>query len=231
MYAVATFLVVAMITLVFTQLATGALIATGLPPDAASFQARSAMSGAGFTTTESESVVNHPLRRRIISATMFVGTVGTPTLVVTVLMGLVAPGPGSTGTRTLVVLVGLLGLALVLLNRPVRHLLVRWGEHYARRRLLTVLGTTHQDLLRLGSGFVIVSLRVGAHPELGPRSLRGLDAALPEVRVLGLRRGDTYIGEPPVDLDLVEGDELVVHGRADRLEALATEAGSPLGDV
>jgi uncharacterized MnhB-related membrane protein len=41
MYAIATFLVVAAITLIFTQLATGALIATGVPSGVATFQARS----------------------------------------------------------------------------------------------------------------------------------------------------------------------------------------------
>ena len=80
MYAVATFLVVAVITVAFTKLATGALIATGVPPEAAAFQARSAFSGAGFTTTEAENVVNQPVRRRIIGTTMLVGSLGTPTL-------------------------------------------------------------------------------------------------------------------------------------------------------
>ena len=101
MYAVATFLVVAVITVAFTKLATGALIATGVPPESAAFQARSAFSGAGFTTTEAENVVNHRVRRRIIGTTMFVGSLGTPTLVLTVLVGFVAPGPGSTTERAL----------------------------------------------------------------------------------------------------------------------------------
>ena len=87
MYAVATFLVVAILSMAFTRLAAGALIATGLPPEIASFQARSAFSGAGFTTTEAENVVNHPIRRRVIATTMLVGSLGTPTLVVTVLLG------------------------------------------------------------------------------------------------------------------------------------------------
>ena len=74
MYAVATFFVVAVISVAFTKFAAGALIATGVPPESAAFQARSAFSGAGFTTTEAENVVNHPVRRRIISLAMFVGS-------------------------------------------------------------------------------------------------------------------------------------------------------------
>ena len=135
MYAVATFLVVAVITLAFGQLATGALIATGVPPEIAAFQARSAFSGAGFTTTEAENVVNHPARRRIIATTMFAGSLGTPTLVVTVLLGFVAPGPGSTVERTLAFLAGAFLIVTTLLNKFVRGWLVRVGNRYTARRL------------------------------------------------------------------------------------------------
>ena len=74
--------------------------ATGVPPEIAAFQARSAFSGAGFTTTEAENVVNHPARRRIIATTMFAGSLGTPTLVVTVLLGFVAPSGARFHHRT-----------------------------------------------------------------------------------------------------------------------------------
>ncbi len=40
---------------------------TGLSWDAASFQSYSAFFGVGFTTREAELVVNHPIRRRIIT--------------------------------------------------------------------------------------------------------------------------------------------------------------------
>ena len=98
-YAVATFVIVAVISMLFTRLTTGALIATGTPSGVARFQARSAFTGAGFTTVEAENVVNHPVRRRIIFTSMLVGNLGTPTLVVTVILGLVAPGPGDTTER------------------------------------------------------------------------------------------------------------------------------------
>ena len=50
--AIATFLMVALLSLLFTRLATGSLIATGMPSEAAAFQARSAFTGAGFPPPE-----------------------------------------------------------------------------------------------------------------------------------------------------------------------------------
>jgi hypothetical protein len=213
MYAVATFLIVAALSLAFTQLAAGGLIATGLPPDVAKFQSRSAFSGAGFTTTEAESVVNHPVRRRIIATTMFVGNLGTPTLVVTVLLGFLAPGPGGTTTRTLVAVAGFVFVLLLVLNKPMERWLVALGRGYAQRRLLPHLDEGFTVLLDLGGDFVVAAMRVTDHPsEETVRSLRGLDEALPTVRVLGVRNEVGYAGQAPVDVELDRGDQLVVYG-------------------
>jgi hypothetical protein len=219
-YAIATFLIVAVISMIFTQMATGALIATGMPSRIASFQARSAFSGVGFTTTEAENVINHPARRRIIMATMLVGSLGTPTLVVTVVIGLVAPGPGNTTERSLVAFSGLLFLLLVIFNRPMTRALEAAGRRYAQRRLLPAMAGSAEELLALGDGFMVVSARVRFDPDDAPRSLRAIDEALPAVRLLGVRRDGRLIGEPPTDLTLHADDELVMFGRRERFVEL-----------
>jgi hypothetical protein len=211
MYAVATFLVVAVITVAFTKLASGALIATGVPPESASFQARSAFSGAGFTTTEAENVVNHRVRRRIIGTTMFVGSLGTPTLVLTVLVGFVAPGPGSTVERALVTVSGLLLILMAVFNKPSQRWLQGVGQRYVHRRLAPAMASDRLDLLTLSDEYSVQAVKLEATPQESVRSLRGLSQAFPEVTVLGVRRGRTYFGEPPIDIDLQAGDELIIY--------------------
>ncbi len=215
MYAIATFLVVAAITVTFTKLTTGALIATGLPPEIASFQSRSAFSGAGFTTTEAENVINHPTRRKIIGTTMFVGNLGTPTLVVTVLVGFLASGPGSTTERTLVIVSGVVLIVLTVTNGPTERWLTRLGERYAQRRLLPALEHEVDELLVLDHEFIVGARRIGEEPGDTQRSLRGLDEAFPGCTVLGVRQGEKYIGASPADIDLGEGDVLVIYGPRD----------------
>ena len=185
MYAVATFFVVAVISVAFTKLATGALIATGVPPESAGFQARSAFSGAGFTTSEAENVVNHRVRRRIIGTTMFVGSLGTPTLVLTVLIGFVAPGPGSTTERALVTISGVLLILISVLNRPIQRRLERIGQHYVQNRLMPALPADRLDLLTLSEEFAVQAVKLESTPRDVARSLRGLAHAFPEVTVLG----------------------------------------------
>ena len=214
MYAVSTFLIVAVITVAFTKLATGALIATGMPPELAAFQARSAFSGAGFTTRETENVVNQPVRRKIIGTTMLVGSLGTPTLVVTVLVGLIAPGPGSTTSRVLVIASGLFLIGMAILNKPVQRWLSGVGHRYIQRHLIPALGDERQELLVLSDDFAIQSVRLSSSVAEA-RSLRGLAHALPGVTVLAVRKGSELLGEPPADIDLLEGDELILYGRRD----------------
>lgn len=224
MYAVATFVIVAAISMIFTRFATGALIATGLPPEVASFQSRSAFTGAGFTTVESENVVNQPVRRRVVATTMLVGNLGTPTLIVTVIVGLVGPGPGDTSARLVATVAGLFMVLGLLSLPPVTRALVRIGAAYARHRLLPAVGGVPVELVDLGGGYAVAEVPVTAAPELGPRSLRGLDVALEDLKLLGVRqqaRDGDLLAEPPADLDLAVGDSLVVFGPREKVDLLA----------
>ncbi|MEL7419682.1 MAG: potassium transporter TrkA, partial [Cyanobacteria bacterium J06555_3] len=73
MPALISVLVAITLSLLITRIATEALTLTGLSRTSARFQARSAFTGTGFATSESEAIVKHPLRRRIIMWLMFLG--------------------------------------------------------------------------------------------------------------------------------------------------------------
>ena len=66
MGAAITLLVILTVSVFIVRVAAVALRLTGMPAEVARFQARSAFSGTGFTTSESEAIVNHPIRRRLI---------------------------------------------------------------------------------------------------------------------------------------------------------------------
>lgn len=229
MYAIATFVFVALFTMIVTRLATGVLIATGLPEPIARFQARSAYSGTGFTTVESENVVNHPVRRRVVYTLMMVGNLGTPTLVVTVVLGFVAPGPGDTLERLFSLLIALALLLVVLSSGPVSRWIERVGHRYAGSRLLNALAQDTEELVDLGDGFVVTRIPLADAPGGGAvRSLRAIRTHMPEVDVLGVLQdhgGDSrYVGRGPTDIDLEAGDSLVVHGRREAVKQLIDDA-------
>lgn len=89
MIAILTLLVIVTISLLVNRIATVALTFTGLSREAARFQSRVAFTGAGYTTSESELVTNHPVRRHIIMILMFLGNVGLVTVIATLMTGFV----------------------------------------------------------------------------------------------------------------------------------------------
>ena len=225
MYAIATFVVVAIISMIFTRVATGALIATGLPPEISAFQARSAFTGAGFTTREAENVVNHPVRRKVISTTMLVGNLGTPTLILTVLLGFLVPGPGDGEEQLLAAVVGLLVLLVFLRATFITNWLVGVGRKYTASRLMPALDDNYEELFVVADDFVVAELRLAQEPgERGPRGLRGLDQTFADAKLLGVRRADPdggFVGAPPTDLELHQDDELVLFGERAGLRRLS----------
>ena len=86
MLPIFTLLIAVALALTITRIATVALTLTGLSQEAAGFQARSAYLGVGFTTSEAEQVVRHPIRRRIIMMLMIIGNLGLVAVVASVML-------------------------------------------------------------------------------------------------------------------------------------------------
>src|SRR5204862_7988845 len=79
MVALISVLIIVLLSVLVTRVATVALSLTGMSRESARFQARSALTGVGFTTTEAEDVVNHPVRRRLVGGLMLLGSAGLVT--------------------------------------------------------------------------------------------------------------------------------------------------------
>lgn len=77
MLAIITLLLIVALSLIVTRTAAVALTYTGLSQQAASLQARSAFTGVGYTTSEAESLVNHPVRRQVVMLLMLLGNAGS----------------------------------------------------------------------------------------------------------------------------------------------------------
>jgi hypothetical protein len=90
MLSIFTLLIAVTIAIPGTRVATVALTHTGPFKESAKFQFRSAFTGVGFTTSESEKVVNHPIRRRILLLLMLLGNAGIVTAVSSLIISFVS---------------------------------------------------------------------------------------------------------------------------------------------
>ena len=109
-----------------------AFVLTGLSKETARFQARSTITGTGFTTDEADHIVNHPVRRRIALVLMLIGNAGLVMAVSTVVLSFTSTSTaGEALQRGLILAVGLGVLAyLALSNRVDRYLstLTEWQD-------------------------------------------------------------------------------------------------------
>lgn len=229
--AVSSLLLVVAMSLVVTRVATVVLTATGLSRHAARFQARSAFTGAGFTTSESEKVVDHPLRRRVIMTLMLLGNAGIVASAGSLILGFRGGASGGQQwVRILELVVGLLGL--VLLSRSQR--VDRWLTG-AIGRLLRRFGDLPQrdlgSLLQLSGSYAVQELAVSPDDWLAERTLGQLALRDEGVAVLGVTRGDgRYLGAPGGGTHLHVGDILVVYGSEENLRDLDSRPAGPAGD-
>ena len=218
-------------SVIVTRVATAILTLTGLSHEAARFQARSALTGVGFTTNEAEAVVSHPLRRRVVMALMLIGSAGVITVIATLLLSFVEAGSREAGLR-LVVLVGGLGALLLLarsrvfdraLSRLIGRALTRWTDLDAR---------DYAALLHLAGEYAVLELYVDPDDWTAGRTIADLAPWEEGMRILGIVRPDgRYVGAPIGPTRVEAGDTLLVYGRADQVRELDGRKAGPEGDA
>ncbi len=232
MAALASLLIVVTLTFLITRIASTALTYTGLSPDLARFQATSAYTGAGFTTSEAGSVVNHPVRRQIILLTMRLGNIGIVTIVASSVLAFVKADDQFTLALRLVFLVMGLGLLWIIarsawVNRHLSHL-IRWSL----KKWTDLDVPDYANLLNLANDFRVAELLVEAHDWIANKRIGDLQLSREGVLVLGIFRDDgDYVGTPIGETYVLAGDKLILYGRANVLIELSQRGQGPYGNL
>jgi NhaP-type Na+/H+ and K+/H+ antiporter len=211
------------LSILVTRIAAVALRHTGLARQTARFQARSAFSGAGFTTSESELVVNHPVRRRIVLALMLLGNAGIVTAVSSLILAFVTDSSGDAQGlfyKILLLVGGLVVLWAISLSPWADRVLSRLVDR-ALKRFTRLDVQDYEGLLHLAGDYRIMEMAVEPGTWLEGRALSDLRPADEGVLVLGIvtRDGD-WLGTPAGDTRPRAGDTLVVYGRTRAIREL-----------
>ena len=198
MVSIISLLFVVIVSLLITRVAAVALTFTGLAWESARFQARSAFTGVGFTTSESESIVNHPVRRRIVMLLMLFGNVGFVTAISALMLSFIGAQNVSQGIFRFTVLTGGLA-ALWTASRS------RWVDERVSRLIARALWRwtsldvrDYANLLHLcGEDYGVAEIMVEPQDWLAGRRLGELSLPEEGVLVLGVQRDDgSYTGAP-----------------------------------
>jgi hypothetical protein len=213
--------IVLTLSILITRIATVALSHTGLSRETARFQARSAYLGVGFTTGESEKVVSHPVRRKIILLVMLIGNAGIITAISSLILAFISPGRESTWSiKLLVIIAGITVLIFIAqsgwIDRHLSGLVDRMLNRYTRLDV-----KDYASLLRLAGEYRVSELSVEPGDWLAGKTLAELNVRDEGILVLGIERNNgEYLGAPQGKTEIHPGDLLLLYGRGSCLKSL-----------
>lgn len=219
MISILTLLVVMTLSILITRIATVALTYTGLSNESAKFQARSAFTGVGFTTNESEKAVNHPIRRRILLLLMLLGNAGIITAVSSLIISFVNTQESTSIVWNIVLLVtGIVVLwslaASQWVDRHLSNIIAKILKRYSRLNI-----QDYSKLLHLAGDYQITELPVEDGDWIAEKRLNKTKLAEEGVIVLGINRPDgEYLGIPDGDTEVYPGDILITYGRIQNIK-------------
>ena len=195
-----------------------ALEATGMERSRARFQALSALSGTGFTTTHAEAIVEHPRRRRIVSYLMFLGNTGIIALILLVILYARAGiAPPSTTTIVIAVVV-LLAIGLAIWLRLIDKLTTAILRLMGRERVISP--HIAQKILYQAGDYALVRLAVGKEARVAGLVLNEFDFQQQGITVLAIERGDSVMSQLQPEEKLLAGDYLLCYGKLDNISEI-----------
>jgi hypothetical protein len=231
MAAAISLIIIVFLTITINRIATIALSHTGLSTDAAKFQARSAFTGSGFTTTETEAVMGHPVRRRIIFALMLMGNAGLVTAASTLVLAFALPKTTSSLFISIGIIIG--GIALLtwftkskLVDRIISKIIDRVLRRYTDLDLRDYVAVLH-----LTGDYQITNLSIEEEDWISNKMLKESDLSHEGIVVLGIqRKNGPYIGSPSADTEIHAEDVLTVYGKAASFKELDSRRKGRRGD-
>lgn len=234
MIALYSFLVIVIFSIIVIRIGAIALELTGISPEVAAFQAQSAFSGVGFTTSESEIIVSHPVRRRILRILMLLGSAGLTSSIATLILAF-AGQPGVTaGIRAIILVIGLVAIFIFVrskwIYRGMKRLIVRALDRWAPKLRVH----DYEVLLGLDKGYTISQITVKENNWMSGRKLEDLKLNLEGITVLAIRRKEEgkekFMGTVHGKTMIKPGDVLICYGREGVEEDLAQRKRGKEGD-
>ena len=232
MVAIISLLIVIILSVLVTRVAAIALIHTGLSKESARFQSRSAFTGAGFTTNESESVVNHPVRRRILMLLILLGSAGVISVISSLILSLISVEEGGWLSLEMIVFItGLLGLLVLAQSKWIEDKLSNLINR-ALDRYTDLYVVDYHSLLHLADNYRVTTINVKELNWLADKKLKDLNLKKEGILVLGIERaGGEYEGAPRGDTTINSKDTVTVYGLASKIKSLSERKKGTAGDL
>ncbi|MCF7791919.1 MAG: TrkA C-terminal domain-containing protein [Victivallales bacterium] len=227
-------LIIISLSIVIIRIGAVALELTGVTQDVAAFQAQSAFTGAGFTTTESESIVSHPVRRKIARILILLGSAGLTSSIATLIMTFTGQSDKSIYLRLFVLGVGILTIYIFSKSEFIYRVMKKWITILLQK--YTSLNVhDYSAVLGLSKGFSVSRFTVKPGSWMEGCLLSELNLRSEGLVILSINRKvenkEKFIGVPTGNTELKEGDRIVCYGREEAIKKLSKRPKGYAGDT
>ncbi|MEO1027560.1 MAG: hypothetical protein AAFX02_00750 [Pseudomonadota bacterium] len=222
MLAAASLMIIFIISFTIVRISSVAMRLTGMTDGQARFQALSALTGTGFTTTEAEMIVNYPIRRKIVANLMVVGNLGLVSVVSTMMISFLRTEAELDQVLIQIAwIAGGVGVLYLIITNPYVDRLICWTISSFLNKFTRIGKRSYHRLLQLGDGVSIVEHHLALNEHTTAQVLL---ANFPSLSVLAVRGEDgKTLTDVPKDHDYSRGDAIILVGNDVEHEALAAE--------
>ncbi|MGL4849347.1 MAG: TrkA C-terminal domain-containing protein [Clostridium sp.] len=183
---------------------------TGMPIYKARFQVISLLSSTGFTTRESEMIVNSPIRRKLASWLMIFSYVSTATFI-SFFVSMLSDTVTSIGFFAVIILfifVAFFFHKLSLLEKVEN----RIEDKIVKSKLWKRLNIKKATLISSTRGYGIYEVYIGEESRLVGKDILNSGLSSLEIEILNIDKGEEFIKFPLADYIFTSGDKVTVYG-------------------
>jgi len=210
MVAATTIAILIMLTVMIVRIAGVIMRLTGLPESIARFQALSALTGTGFTTGESEMIVNYPIRRHVLMGLMIIGHLGLVTLASTLIIAMTNAHADEESllVQALTIIIAIAVVLVLTLFKSLDNMMCGFAEKVLLKT--TKLGEgSSRTILQLDNNYGVFELPVTDNSSLE----KTIEKQSENFKILGVRKSpDLRFVTLPTKDKISQGDIILCFG-------------------
>ncbi|MFE1243489.1 TrkA C-terminal domain-containing protein [Fictibacillus sp. NPDC058756] len=186
---------------------------TGLKKEIARFQVISMFTATGFTTGESELILEHPIRRRLSTFLILFG-VFSLAVIISAISNILSDEFRSIelGMITLV----LIGLYLILSIPKFKRYLVKSFEGHLEKQY-NLADLPLRDVMYFDEDDVVIELPIHKNSSVIGKKLKDVIEMEDDMLVLFIKRGDVTLRKDSYTTEIQEGDMIFLYGNQNSL--------------
>jgi hypothetical protein len=208
-----------LIVVLVIEISVIAFTLTGLEKDVARYQAISMLTGTGFTTDESQLIIDHPIRRRI---SMFLILFGAFSMAV--IISAITNILSDDLRLNKLILINAVLLAIFIVGKtPITKRLLQNRFDYEMKKKLDISELPIKEALFLNEEDMVTDVFIKENARLIGKAVKDVFGQGEDVNLLFIKRGELNVRKDLNEETIQAGDKLYLYGNKNEIEKLTKE--------